>query len=213
MLKWLRCAAKDCPTNGWDYDRKKWIATPVLTIRCIRILWQIKAGRVDRLAQVKDTRPMHRRMFRWLTPICFPHFAGHYRGAHLRCLDSYDVSFGGRQGTFAPLVQIEMTNLASLVDSFVKAVTANPQLPEPARKMFVASVVCEVLVRHQLIHPFANGNGHMGRFAVWSLLLHFGYVPKGWPLERRPAPPYGECIREYGNGNRVALERYVLQCL
>lgn len=203
-----------CPAKGWDYDRNPRYL-PRLRSRCEEILRDMRKPGFRLLEEAKDTRNVHRQMFKGTTPICFPYFAGNYRGdSRYKCLKNYGVRIGVFPGTAPQLVQQHMNALSKSIDGHAASVNANVGLTPQNRLLFVVSAVCAALVAHQSIHPYANGNGHAGRFLVWSLLLHFGYVPRFWPLEERPPdPPYGSCITAYRLGNPQPLEAFVLGCL
>jgi hypothetical protein len=53
------------------------------------------------------------------------------------------------------------------------------------------------------IHPYANGNGHVGRLLVWVLLTRYGYPPSSWPLEE--SVEYSTALSEYRNANKRPL--------
>lgn len=154
-------------------------------------------------------------MFKRTTPICFPYFAGNYRGdQRYKCLKDAQIRIGLFEGAPPSIVQQEMSALAQSIEANAAAISVTPGLTQQDRLLFVVSVVCAALVAHQSIHPYANGNGHAGRFAVWALLLHYGYVPRSWPLEERPPdPPYSAHIAAYRFGNHQPLEAFVLNCL
>jgi hypothetical protein len=64
------------------------------------------------------------------------------------------------------------------------------------------------------IHPYANGNGHLARLVLITLLALFGVYLSRWPLHPRPAdPPYSELISRYRKGDQNALIRFVLSCI
>jgi len=124
------------------------------------------------------------------------------------------VWIGPFEGAAPNLVQQHMDSLSQSIQANAAAIGAASGLTPRDRLLFVVSVVCAALVAHQSIHPYANGNGHAGRFAVWALLLHYGYVPRSWPLEDRPPdPPYSAHITAYRFGNAQPLETFVLSCL
>ena len=85
------------------------------------------------------------------------------------------------------------------------------RVPEEEKLYYVVTFACRVLVEFLRIHPYANGNGHIGRFIVWLILARFGYWPKQWPLNA--SPPYHELLKTYRDGDPLPLEEFVLQCL
>jgi hypothetical protein len=65
-----------------------------------------------------------------------------------------------------------------------------------------------------LIHPYANGNGHMARFMAVAVFLRYGLRPRRWPINARPAdPPYSELIRRYQHGDTEGFIRFLILCL
>lgn len=203
-----------CPADGWDYKRKPRYL-PRLRSRCEEILRDMRKPAFRLLDEAKDTRKIHRRMFKGTTPICFPYYAGNYRGdERYRCLRNYSVCIGPFPGTAPQSVRGEMDVLSQSIDKYAAVVKSTAALTPKSRLLFVVSVVCAALVAHQTTHPYADGNGHAGRFLVWALLLHFGYVPRHWPLQDRPPdPPYSLCITAYRSGNPQPLESFILGCL
>jgi hypothetical protein len=64
------------------------------------------------------------------------------------------------------------------------------------------------------VHPYADGNGHMGRFIVWVVLMRYGYRPTRWTIEPRPSVAgYGQAISRARRGGPQALEAVILDAL
>lgn len=209
-----------CPSSGWDYDshnREK--RERVLRSRCVRLLRAMRRPNFPLVHRACDTRPVHRRMFRWMTPVCFPSFAGNYRGdSRFKCLRNYRVGVGGDPLVGAPpaSVRTDIDALTKVVEQFVQNIEgpAGQRLSANDRILYVVEGVCYVLAEFLRIHPYANGNGHLGRFTVWALLLRFGYVPRSWPLEERPPdPPYSYCLSLYRSGQLTPLRHFMLKCI
>lgn len=214
MRAFWRCPP---PPVGWDYDAVK---NPIrraarLSKRCERLLIKMSGPGFPHLAYVYDSRPIHRRMFRWMTPICFQSFAGNYRGdERYRCLKTYRVTIGNVTNVAQP--ENVLKELAAFTDStkrLVQSIESAPNFDPDDRLWAVIVAVCFVLAEFMRIHPYANGNGHMGRFMVWSFLLKFGYVPRDWPLEERPPEPYIQCLDRWRAGEPVPLQLFLLQCI
>ncbi|MGO7815608.1 Fic family protein, partial [Rhizobium ruizarguesonis] len=57
------------------------------------------------------------------------------------------------------------------------------------------------------VHPYANGNGHMGRFLLQSLLGRYGlYFNSNFNMHPRPKDPaYTSAISQYRNGPLLPL--------
>jgi len=158
-------------------------------------------------------------MFSGLTPSPCPYFAGHYRGERFRCLEFYEVKIHGdpRVGVPPQRVMPDMSNLAdNIVRVGLSALNAGFSLPDsrlsPEEKLYyLVTFACRVLVEFLRVHPYANGNGHMGRWIVWLILAKFGYWPKKWPLDT--SPPYDQLIELHRDGDPLHLETYVLDCV
>jgi fido (protein-threonine AMPylation protein) len=176
---------------------------------------------MDTLALSKDTRPIHLQLFRDLTPPECPEFAGHYRGEAFRCLESYEVYIRGDPlvGEPAKNVRSSMIVVAEAIDNGVAAFDTANQLPEShvprwQKIYYLVTFACRVFVEFLRVHPYANGNGHMGRFLIWAILGRYGLWPRRWPLDKRPPdPPYSYLISQYRAGNREPLEQFVLRCV
>jgi fido (protein-threonine AMPylation protein) len=69
-------------------------------------------------------------------------------------------------------------------------------------------VLCDLLNQFLLIHPFANGNGHVARLLVWVLATRHGFPPTTWPLDGRP--PYAAALMSYRDGDRRPLMALLL---
>ena len=72
-------------------------------------------------------------------------------------------------------------------------------------------VAAALLVYFMEIHPYADGNGHMGRFLLLAIFARYQLYRARFPLHPRPAPPYINLIPIYRQGNKVPLIKYILQ--
>ena len=160
--------------------------------------------------------------FAGLTPEHFSYFAGHYRGEPLRCLNNYEVGIDGDTsvGHTAATVPAEMEAFGSRLRYALLLVDMQMALPSaglpPAVKMIVlAQVVAALFVEFLEIHPYANGNGHMSRLIVLTLLGKHNYYPRReWTIDPRPSDPrYPNLIMQYRSGTRDPLVQYIIECL
>ena len=206
----------DCPR--WEYtDDPKSVDT--VFSRCKKFLVSLGRASAGHDALTQDTRPAHSEMFKGTTPTATPYFAGHYRGEPFKCLEflSVMVLSDSRVGVPPQRVAPDMTNLADhIIRAGFSAISVGHALPttkvpDEDKLYYVVTFACRVMVEFLRIHPYANGNGHMGRFIVWIILVKFGYQPKRWPLHE--SPPYHDLIRIYRDGDSSKLEGFVLQCL
>ena len=182
------------------------------------ILNRLRRGQINPHAAALDTRPIHAELFSGLTPPHFPFYAGHYRGEQYPCLEHLRVGVQGdpRVGAMPAVVATEMSALSTLLDAGFSAAESPAARSLPAHAQLLnlvrfAAQAFEVFLR---IHPYVNGNGHIGRFLIWAILGRFGHWPRRFPIEPRPsAPGYGEAIIEHRNGNPAPLAAYILQHL
>lgn len=207
-----------CP--GWEYDQSP--ARGLLKGRVAALLLELAQNRPAIPSRVADTRPTHGTLFAGLTPEGFPHYAGHYRGEQLPCLEQYEVMIPSdpRVGHPAHGVCSSMHGLRTLVAcGFAGLDAAEEGPPAPmtadARLQLIVAFAAEVFQRFLTIHPYANGNGHAARYIAWAVLVRYGYFPKKFTIDPRPSPDnaYVQAISEHRGGNREPLERLILESL
>ena len=209
---------RDCPKFDYSLhpDRHQ-----VLGRQTRALLTALRRSELHDHELARDTRPVHRHLFSELTPNGYDYFAGHYRGESYRCLRFYEVRIPNdpRVGFPAETVWHLMSKLNEIVSGSLAGLDASHEIPDgrlpPAEKLsYTVAVACQLFVTFLTIHPYADGNGHVGRFCIWAILGRYSYWPERWPIEPRPPnPPYLDLIRQYRDGNAEPLEEYVLQCL
>lgn len=209
-----------CPS--WEYENfENWSQT--LTKRSEQVAISIGRAKPEQLEKlVKDTRPVHGPYFFELTPNGFDYYAGNYRGQDFDCLRQYEVhtAHDERVGHTAATVPIEMSNACpELIDQAFAQLNlvweANERLYPREWKVYRAiELAAAIFVYFLEIHPYANGNGHMGRLIVTAFLARYGIRIKTWPVHPRPPhPQYAEFIKDYRSGKRDGLEKFLLSCL
>lgn len=199
--------------HDWDYEAHPDAAIEV-PARCARILQELTTGLMAPGAHVSDTRPIHKRVFRGLTPPTCGYLAGNYRGSSYHSLRNYDVRIGLSAGMLAPNVAAAMDSLRRSIGATIQLLDAKvPTLSPPEVLVILATVCAELNAAFLAIHPYANGNGHMGRFIVWSLLGRYGYWPRAWPLHQRPNPPYDALLNGFLAGDKQPFIQYVLTAI
>lgn len=206
----------DCPQN-WEYRQHTKVG--ILADRCAKMLTSLRNGRVVIDDSTRDTRASHEQLFTELTPPNSPCFAGHYRGEPFRCIEYYEVRIDGDPRVGVPAGRVA-ADIANLADNIVRAgfsalkvgfSVPDSRLPPEEKLYYLVTFACRVLVEFLRVHPYANGNGHMGRWIVWLILFKFGYWPQKWPLDT--SPPYARLIELHRDGNPSPLESYVLDCV
>jgi fido (protein-threonine AMPylation protein) len=203
----------DCPTE-WNYEHHQ--NQPLIAQRIQAFLALLASGKVDTLAVSSDSRSQHQGLFTGLTPPECDYFAGHYRGEDYRCLRSCPVEIQGDPRVGAPPLEVAlyMEEIRTQVWQGLLALDADSSLSQKDRLQYMVALACSTFVNFLTVHPYVNGNGHAGRLIVWCILGRYGYLPKNWPVEPRPAdPPYTLMIWLYRNGNRQPLESHILQNL
>ncbi|MCO7470545.1 Fic family protein [Stenotrophomonas maltophilia] len=199
------------PFKGWDYEHFPDHATR--HARCVQILVDLTQGRIDPASSSADPRPIHERMFSGMCEPGQEYFAGHYRGEQYGFLENYNVTVpqDARVGAPSNVVVQEMQRYGQDIDQTFANMAALLAVQDPNYRL-IASVgaACVHLVDFLSIHPFANGNGHIGRYVVWAILHALGIHPRRWPLNDKIPQPYGTLITEFRNQNREPLIRFVL---
>ena len=203
----------DCPV--WEYSNHPQRRTTV-PVRVSEILTQLSTGCIDSVCLATDTREAHRRVFQELTPTGYEYYAGHYRGEPFRCLRFCRVGIQADPRVGAPpeSVAFRMGELSAEICAGLLALDANILVTPQQQLRYILALACRAFVALLTVHPYVNGNGHAGRFVVWSIMGRYGHWPRRWPVEPRPPdPPYSDLIARCRDGDPVPLERYLLQTL
>lgn len=204
---------EDC--NGWDYETHPNASS--VTEACKIFLVELRNDPASKAAALADTRPFHALMFSAVVPAACPYLAGNYRGSDFECLRAYNVRFGHHHGTFARGVIYAMEefheDLRGALEDLDKAGVA-PEAPLTGRFFLIRliQILAATLVRFFTIHPYANGNGHMGRLLIWSALGRYNRLPVRWWLDGSP-PEYGPLIDAHRAGHAMPLEKFLMRCI
>lgn len=198
----------------WEYSTHP--NASLLEDRCIRLLTRLRNEDDVRQQCMQDTRPAHRDMFRGLMRDEWSYLAGHYRGEDFYCLVERPVYIAGREGTRAVAVPaaMEFFHTQFIADlALLDALKADAIAPI-SQAEFDALLV-ELLVNSMVMflayHPYANGNGHIGRLFLWAGLARYGLWPRHWSLNRRPK--WDALIRKHRDGDPKPLEKFVWKAL
>ena len=210
-----------CP-DEWEYEDAP-DHVRILRERTLYLLRSVRsASMADKLRHARDTRNIHGRYFKDLTPQGFPYFAGHYRGEGHRCLNNYEVGIQGdpRVGHTAATVPMEMDKFSEDMRSQLALVEHHLGAPQ---RIFSASdklvsyirFVAALFVYFLEIHPYANGNGHIARTIVLLLLGRNNIYPRqAWTIEPKPAdPPYTNLISRYRSGDQDPLVQFIVKAI
>lgn len=208
-----------CPA-GWEYESVDH-HDRLLRERTLRVLGLLSEQSPNAYLLAKDTRSIHRSLFRDLTPAGFDYFAGSYRGCEHRCLKDYRVHVRSdpRVGHDPSYVHGEMDFLATEIDQIIRNLDIGWRAAEAVfsreQKLFrTIEVAAAVFVFFLEIHPYANGNGHAARLILTMIGLRYGVRFRRFPVHPRPPQPtYAEAITLHRSGNPRPLERLLLSCL
>ncbi|WP_375048832.1 hypothetical protein [Bradyrhizobium sp. 8-10B] len=170
---------------------------------------------------IKETRKVHAGYFAGLTPQGFEYYAGNYRGSNFPCLLTHEVGIASdpRVGHLSGLVSRSMYEFAAEVEDTIAEIDflyrVSSSVMSDAEKLVRCSQLLAALFVYFLeIHPYLNGNGHMGRLIVIAGFRRQGFYAARWPVHPRPAdPPYSRLIAQYRSGNRRNFEDFLLSCL
>ncbi len=206
----------DCPE--FEYETHP-LHKKILKRQSFLIIYKLQKGCIDPKQSASDTRKIHRRLFKNLTPSGYEYYAGNYRGDNFRCLKYYSVGIRSdrRVGDSPDIVINSMEILKDIIKLSFEGLDNIHKISRISLKEKIKATVkvaCKIFENFLRIHPYANGNGHAARFCIWAILGKYGYWPESWPIEPRPLdPPYTYFIVTYRNGYHEPLEEFVLNCI
>lgn len=163
-----------------------------------------------------DTRDTHGKMFEHVAPTLCPYVAGNYRGADFPCLQMYRVGIDNQEGILPFGVKYSMQFFhEDLVKDIaaIDAVRSDPdnKIPSASLDLMLIETLALHMVKFLSIHPYANGNGHIGRMLMWIGLSRAKLWPKTWSVNTRPG--WDELIRRHRAGNTKPLVKFVLKSI
>lgn len=209
--------APGCPS--WQYSNHPERQSRLLT-SVAAVLRDIQAGTYLVEDCARDTRPIHKTLFQFLTPKNHDYYAGNYRGdSRYRCLTTYKVHVSGDPLVASVALSDIETELARLGDEIVSgAIALETELKQlaaavnpPYRLIIVVRWACAAFTSYLTVHPYVDGNGHTARALLWVLLHRFGYVPNLFTIDPRPSvPDYAQAIYKHRRGDREDLEKLII---
>jgi hypothetical protein len=180
------------------------------------IFGEIKNSTVDAIKLVLNTRSYHARLFRELTPKNQLYLAGHYRGESFRCLQARQarIAVNPLVGLAPDLVIKAMLQFAQTTSIDIKELDKyhlDTTTTPPDRLLYTVQQACDMFAKFLLIHPYANGNGHIARILLMAVLFRYHYLLRDFPIEPRPSPnaDYGAAIISHQLGDATPLQKFI----
>jgi hypothetical protein len=154
-------------------------------------------------------------MFHQLVPDEWHYLAGNYRGANFYCLVERPVVIYGQYGTLPIAVAGAMDYFHSQLKDDLALLEEAKTGAAPISQTEFDAMVVELLVNSMVLflgyHPYANGNGHIGRMLLWAGLARYGLWPRRWSLNSRPN--WDTLIKQHREGRPKPLFQFVLKAL
>lgn len=170
--------------QSWQIDWS--LAHNLLIRRSEAVLVHLSRLDLDKAAlSLADPRELHKFLYKGLTPVDHPAFAGNYRGSDDPILRKSYVaaSFSETEGTklLAPPSEV-----AECMQQYGRAV-----LRTAVQRYDIAHAAVDalapVLIALGMIHPFLDGNGHIQRVTFAHLIQRFGFqLSDHWSIHPRP---------------------------
>jgi len=163
----------------------------LLSLRCALVLSGLSAAADDFVvAALANPRQIHRLLYYELSPDDCPEAAGNYRGSNHPALKHNVVaySFNEGEGTTKIAAPHEVGDLMIKYGAFLR----RDALREAATVEEKLTFITPIIVIFGMIHPFADGNGHIQRMTFQCLLERAGFAMA--PTWRVHPCPYGEDV-------------------
>jgi len=146
-------------------------------------------------------------------------FIGNFRGSSPAgchsCLTHYNVNIDMDEGMPHPFVEgvmktlsLSMKRAAGIIDTLHRM-----DVPSSMKAYRAVEFACDAFSGFCRVHPFVDGNGHIGRLLVWAILVRYGYYPNGWTIDPRPGgqldatgiDEYTHRLRKFRQGDREPM--------
>ena len=194
----------------WEYTSHPNYPFPLI-VRTEEVLESIQnATKEDIVRLLIDTRGVHKHLFSELTSNGHEYFAGHYRGEDFGELKHYQIQrLSGALQDCCPALEVPSTmekfgeKVGQGIEKLDALITNQPSDIVMNR---VIKFACDVCVEFCKIHPYANGNGHISRMILISILQTYGYEIRDFPIDPRPPEKnYINYMMSYAAGDRTPL--------
>lgn len=211
------------PWTRWEYAANPSWAAEVQR-RSLVAIDELGQGKVDVPGFLKNTKTLHKTLFDGLTPPGLPHFAGNYRGTLLTELHDYPIEVPSSTPGAPPLlsgtppgqVADKMRLFADRVDGALWSTDKSASNGKGQNfRLNACHRAAELVSEFCRIHPYVNGNGHIGRYIVWAFLSRYGILPVRWTVDPRPTlhhPTYDYDVWRHQNGQPFPLIMQILKC-
>jgi fido (protein-threonine AMPylation protein) len=205
----------------WEYTNRA-NHHRILSEAAALLIEELRNGKVDIVSVLKNSRQIHRRLFSSLVSSPQRCLAGGYRGDSHKLLKNYAVTIPSNRlvGCSPDKVLAAMEKFGSDAEKAIvdlDAIHENADLPEEEKLIAAIEIACRLVAEFFLIHPYANGNGHVGRFILLGILGRYEYWMASFNLHPAPfVPSYSNAIAAYQKamrgmvgGSKDAFHKYV----
>lgn len=168
---------------------------------------------------LKDTRPVHGKMFEMVVPAGREYLAGNYRGAnHPQLIDRpvYVPTVYGYYDSGAPFDEVHkfMGKFHDQIEKALSSLQIQSVNWNPAQKIIAyAQFVGSCFVNFLAIHPYANGNGHISRLLVWCLFTIKSISCNFWNVPKRNSLPTNQMVTDFRRKNFSPLLKCFLDLI
>lgn len=201
--------------NDWGYDTHPDRAIG-LAGRCQRVQAAIRrrCGLFNRFEF--DTRAAHLWLFKGMTPASCACILGHYRG-YAGCPVLRDLTVGVSDDPTVGLPPLFVDAAMTAMDEQCKALLfahnywlKNKGANQPTQNALLkyVNILAVVLEKFLTIHPYMDGNGHMARLLIYTMMVRAGYPPSNWNMDAKQ--PYAQALSDHRRGKRGALQVFLL---
>lgn len=158
------------PADLADYDA-------YMTSRVSEVIdWLRSLSESEWLAAIKDPREIHRRLYENLTPPNYPEYAGNYRGSdEWPSLKNRNIGISSEIASQVGQVGFQdASGVTSALEKWRLLVDVKRSQPKHSPED-VAKNFTLVFRLFGAVHPFLNGNGHVQRIILQTLVERSGF--------------------------------------